>query len=84
MVRRADMVGHTGDMKATTHACALVDSCVKELLATVDDVGGRWLVRPVQNLLRLFNLRLPGFQSPSAEELSATVGVVGGLQLVRP
>lgn len=39
------MVGHTGDMEATTRACALVDSCVKELLAAVDAVGGRWLVR---------------------------------------
>ena len=42
---RADMGGHTGDMEATTRACALVDSCVKELLAAVDAVGGRWLVR---------------------------------------
>ncbi|KAK9842452.1 hypothetical protein WJX81_000771 [Elliptochloris bilobata] len=39
-----DMVGHTGDLKATTRACALVDSCVKELLATIDSLGGRWLV----------------------------------------
>ena len=41
----ADMVGHTGDLQATTRACALVDACVKELLATVDSLGGRWLVR---------------------------------------
>ena len=39
------MVGHTGDMEATTRACALVDACVKELLAAVDSLGGRWLVR---------------------------------------
>ena len=32
-------------MEATTRACALVDACVKELLATVDSLGGRWLVR---------------------------------------
>ena len=62
-MRRADMVGHTGDMKATTRACALVDSCVKELLATVDDVGGRWLVRFLQNCSAWSYPCLPGFRS---------------------
>lgn len=38
------MVGHTGDLEATVRACSLVDSCVKELLDTVDSIGGRWLV----------------------------------------
>ena len=40
----ADMVGHTGDLQATAHACSLVDSCVKELLDTVESLGGRWLL----------------------------------------
>lgn len=39
-----DMVGHTGDLKATVTACTLVDQCVKELLAVVDEVNGRFLV----------------------------------------
>ena len=40
----ADMVGHTGDLEATAEACTLVDSCVKELLDTVEQQGGRWLL----------------------------------------
>ncbi|GLC55262.1 Phosphoglucomutase-1 [Pleodorina starrii] len=39
-----DMVGHTGDMAATVRACETVDACVKELIAAVDSVNGRWLV----------------------------------------
>lgn len=39
-----DMVGHTGDLKATVEACAFVDKCLKELLDCCDDVNGRWLV----------------------------------------
>lgn len=40
----ADMVGHTGDLKATAHACHLVDKCLKELLDVCEEQGGRWLV----------------------------------------
>lgn len=39
-----DMVGHTGDLAATTHCCELVDTCVKELLDVVDEVKGRFLI----------------------------------------
>ncbi|GAB4815974.1 hypothetical protein N2152v2_003020 [Parachlorella kessleri] len=39
-----DMVGHTGDLKATVEACTLVDQCVKELLEVVDEVDGRYIV----------------------------------------
>ena len=38
------MVGHTGDLEACVRACALVDSCVKQLLDTVESLGGRWLL----------------------------------------
>lgn len=38
------MVGHTGDLEATARACQLVDKCLKELLQTVEEQGGRWLV----------------------------------------
>ena len=38
------MVGHTGDLEATADACQLVDKCLKELLDTVEKLGGRWLV----------------------------------------
>ncbi len=41
---RADMVGHTGDLEACVGACSLVDKCVKELLDTVESLGGRWLL----------------------------------------
>jgi len=37
------MVGHTGDLAATTSCCAVVDTCLQELLAVVDEVGGRFL-----------------------------------------
>jgi 2,3-bisphosphoglycerate-independent phosphoglycerate mutase len=36
-----DMVGHTGDLKASIHACATVDKCLKELLEVCDEMGGR-------------------------------------------
>ena len=39
-----DMVGHTGDLKATISCCELVDTCLKELLEVVDEVNGRFLV----------------------------------------
>lgn len=39
-----DMVGHTGDLAATTGACALVDKCLGELLEVCESLGGRWLV----------------------------------------
>lgn len=39
-----DMVGHTGDLAATVKACTLVDTCVRELLQTVDEMEGRWLL----------------------------------------
>lgn len=39
-----DMVGHTGDLAATVQAVECVDQCVKELLETCDEVGGRWLI----------------------------------------
>ncbi|CAG9467098.1 unnamed protein product [Pedinophyceae sp. YPF-701] len=39
-----DMVGHTGDLAATTACCSLVDKCVGELLAVCDEVNARWLV----------------------------------------
>lgn len=39
-----DMVGHTGNLAATTMACATVDKCVKEILEVADECNGRWLV----------------------------------------
>jgi len=39
-----DMVGHTGDLDATVRACAECDACLKELLDTVESLGGVWLV----------------------------------------
>jgi 2,3-bisphosphoglycerate-independent phosphoglycerate mutase len=39
-----DMVGHTGDLKATVLACEECDACVKELLDVVDELGGVFLV----------------------------------------
>lgn len=39
-----DMVGHTGDLDATTHCCELVDQCLKEILDTLDEVKGRFIV----------------------------------------
>lgn len=36
-----DMVGHTGDLKASIHACAVVDKCLKDLLEVCNEVGGR-------------------------------------------
>lgn len=39
-----DMVGHTGDMKATVVACEECDACVKELLDLVEELGGMFLV----------------------------------------
>lgn len=42
--RAAAQVGHTGDLEAVIRACTTVDKCVGELLQTVDEMGGRWLV----------------------------------------
>ena len=39
-----NQVGHTGDLAATTGACALVDKCLGELLEVCESLGGRWLV----------------------------------------
>ncbi|MDR2629225.1 MAG: 2,3-bisphosphoglycerate-independent phosphoglycerate mutase [Puniceicoccales bacterium] len=39
-----DMVGHTGNMEAGQKAAETVDACLKELLSTVDTVGGNALV----------------------------------------
>jgi 2,3-bisphosphoglycerate-independent phosphoglycerate mutase len=35
-----DMVGHTGVLEACIEACEIVDACVGDLLAAIDDVGG--------------------------------------------
>jgi len=35
-----DMVGHTGDLKATIKACEVLDSCVKQLVEVVLGKGG--------------------------------------------
>lgn len=39
-----DMVGHTGDLKATIHAVEVCDQQLGRLLQAVEAVGGRWLV----------------------------------------
>ena len=39
-----DMVGHTGNLKASIEACTVVDECVTKILEAVEGVGGRWLV----------------------------------------
>ena len=39
-----DMVGHTGDLEATKTACEVVDACVGRLLATVEELGGVFLL----------------------------------------
>jgi len=39
-----DMVGHTGDLKATIRACETCDTCLGELLAVADSLGARWMV----------------------------------------
>ena len=35
-----DMVGHTGVVEACIKACEVVDQCVADLLAAIDEVGG--------------------------------------------
>jgi 2,3-bisphosphoglycerate-independent phosphoglycerate mutase len=35
-----DMVGHTGVLKACIEACEIVDGCLADLLAAIDEVGG--------------------------------------------
>ena len=40
----ADMVGHTGSLDAAVEACAVVDSCVGELLEAIDLMKGRALI----------------------------------------
>ena len=35
-----DMVGHTGVVEACIEACEVVDACVGDLLAAIDEVGG--------------------------------------------
>jgi 2,3-bisphosphoglycerate-independent phosphoglycerate mutase len=39
-----DMVGHTGDLKATITACTAVDKAVTTLLKAVEEVKGRFLI----------------------------------------
>lgn len=39
-----DMVGHTGVLDACIEACEVVDSCVGDLLAAIDEVGGSAVV----------------------------------------
>tara|TARA_B110000263_G_scaffold217810_1_gene204092 strand:+ start:24 stop:422 length:399 start_codon:yes stop_codon:yes gene_type:complete len=35
-----DMVGHTGDLKATVDAMQVLDDCLEQLLTAIDEVGG--------------------------------------------
>ncbi len=35
-----DMVGHTGNLKATVEAIQVLDSCLERLLETIEDIGG--------------------------------------------
>ena len=35
-----DMVGHTGDLKATVDAMQVLDDCLEQLVAAIDEVGG--------------------------------------------
>jgi 2,3-bisphosphoglycerate-independent phosphoglycerate mutase len=35
-----DMVGHTGDLKATVDALQVLDDCLEQLVQVIDDVGG--------------------------------------------
>jgi 2,3-bisphosphoglycerate-independent phosphoglycerate mutase len=35
-----DMVGHTGDLEATIEAMEVIDRCMGELVATIDELGG--------------------------------------------
>ena len=35
-----DMVGHTGDLKATVDALQVLDDCLEQLVDAIDDVGG--------------------------------------------
>eukprot|EP00929_Paragymnodinium_shiwhaense_P044262 TRINITY_DN2270_c0_g2_i1.p1 TRINITY_DN2270_c0_g2~~TRINITY_DN2270_c0_g2_i1.p1 ORF type:complete len:609 (+),score=239.02 TRINITY_DN2270_c0_g2_i1:91-1917(+) len=39
-----DMVGHTGNLKATIEAVEYCDECMGELLKCVEELGGRWIV----------------------------------------
>ncbi|MEM6820540.1 MAG: 2,3-bisphosphoglycerate-independent phosphoglycerate mutase [Verrucomicrobiota bacterium] len=40
----ADMVGHTGVQEAAIQACEVVDACVGEILAAVDEMEGRAVI----------------------------------------
>ena len=40
----ADMVGHTGNLKATIQACQVVDECVGKIFAAIDQVGGTLVI----------------------------------------
>ena len=35
-----DMVGHTGDLGATIEAMEVIDECIRELIAVIDELGG--------------------------------------------
>ncbi|MEG1560277.1 MAG: 2,3-bisphosphoglycerate-independent phosphoglycerate mutase [Clostridia bacterium] len=39
-----DMVGHTGDMKATVTAVSVVDSCVARIVEAIKEQGGRIII----------------------------------------
>jgi len=39
-----DMVGHTGDMKATIKAIETVDTCLEEVIKEIQNVGGKVLI----------------------------------------
>jgi 2,3-bisphosphoglycerate-independent phosphoglycerate mutase len=40
----ADMVGHTGNLKATIQACEVIDTCLKRILAALEAVGGQAII----------------------------------------
>ncbi len=43
-IANADMVGHTGDFKATIKAVEVVDSCVGEIMKAIETYGGALLI----------------------------------------
>eukprot|EP00798_Chlamydomonas_sp_ICE-L_P012631 gene12631-15862_t len=65
-----DMVGHTGDLKATIRACEVVDTCVKELVDMVNSLNGRDDMPPNAGLANITGtaLSLLGFEPPSLYE----------------
>lgn len=80
----ADMVGHTGDLDAAVHACALVDKCVKELLDTVEKLGGRWLLTADHGNADDMVQRAKKTNEPLFDENSGTPLPLTSHTLVRP